>query len=88
MDDRSRYLACIPTTHPCHTHIPVDQCLQPYPGDAQCAHILAVGGGAVRCPPGPCQQAAQALDADASVDGVLRRGWYPHQAGTGMIIAY
>ena len=54
----------------------MDHCLQPYLGDAQCAHILTVGGGAIPCPPGPCQQAAQALDADASVDGVLRRGWW------------
>ena len=88
MDDRSRYLACTPTPHPRPPHTPMDHCLQPYPGDAQRAHILTVGGGAVPCPPGPCQQATQALDANASVDGVLRRGWRPHQAGTGIIIAY
>lgn len=57
-----------------------------YPGDTQGPDILAVGGGAVPCAPGPRQQAAQALDADAAVDGVLRRRRGPHQPGAGVVV--
>lgn len=59
-----------------------------YPGDTQSPDILAVGGGAVPCPPGPRQQGAQALDADPAVDGMLRRGWGPHQPGAGVVITH
>ena len=72
----------------CAAARPRAHCQQTYPRDAQCTHILAVGGSAIPGPPGPCQQAAQALNADASVDGMPRRGWRPHQAGTGVVIAY
>lgn len=61
---------------------------QSYPGDAQRPDVLAVGRGTISGPPGPSQQAAKALDADATVDGVLRRGWGPNQPSTGVIITH
>lgn len=75
MDDRHRL--------PARSH-----CRQTYPGDAQRPDVLAVGGGAVPRTPGPRQQTAKTLNADATVDSMPRRGWGPHQPGTGIVIAY
>lgn len=59
-----------------------------YPGDAQRPDVLTVGRGTIPSSPGPCQQAAKALNANATVDGMFWRGWGTNQPSTGVIIAH
>lgn len=55
---------------------------------AKSPNIFTVWGGAVASTPGPGQQAAQSLDADAPVDGMFGRRGSPRQPGTGVVVSH